>query len=376
MGEVIIKEVLTRRDKRIFIYLPEEIHKKNPSWLPPIYSDEWLLFDEKNNKSYRYADTILYLAYKDSRAVGRIMGIINRRYNEIHNERNGRFCFMECYEDQEVVHALISKVEEWAIEKGMVKIVGPLGFSDKDPQGFQIDGFEHQKFIVCPTNDRYLPEMLEKEGYSKEEDLVNYLARVPEELPEIYQKVISRVSQNNGYKIVEFRSKREFKNYIIPVLELMNQTFAEIYGFVPLEDTEKKEMASRYMMILNPKFVKVVEAADGVVGFAIGIPDISEAVRKSSGRLFPFGIIRILIALRSSKKLLMLLGGVRKDYRNKGLDVLMAVKMLQACMTHKMELIDLHLILEKNTRMRAECERIGGEVIKRFRIFQKQLLSN
>jgi hypothetical protein len=375
MGEVIVREVISKKDKRVFIYLPSEIHSNNSKWLPPIYSDEWLLFDEKNNKSYRYADTVLYLAWRDNKPVGRIMGIINKRYNEIHDEKNGRFCFIESYEDQEVVHALITRVEEWAKERGMVKLVGPLGFSDKDPQGLQIEGFEYQKFIVCPTNERYLPEMIQKEGYSKEEDLVNYLAKVPAELPEVYQKILSRVTQNNGYKVVEFHSKREFNNYIIPVLDLMNQTFAEIYGFVPLEDNEKKEMASRYMMILNPKFVKVVEAPDGVVGFAIGIPDISEAIRKSGGRLFPLGILRILIALRTSKKLLMLLGGVRKDYRNKGLDVLMAVKMLQACMNHKMELIDLHLILEKNTRMRAECERIGGRVIKRFRIFQKALFN-
>jgi hypothetical protein len=375
MGDVVVKQVITKKDKRIFIYLPSEIHKNNPIWLPPIYSDEWLLFDEKNNKSYRYADTVLYLAWRGNKPVGRIMGIINRRYNEIHNENNGRFCFMESYDDQDVVHAMIEKVELWAREKGMVKLVGPLGFSDKDPQGFQIEGFEHQKFIVCPTNGSYLPVLIEKEGYSKEEDLVNYLAKVPAELPEVYQKILTRVSQSNGYKIVEFRTKRELRKYIIPVLELMNQTFSEIYGFVPLEDNEKKEMASRYMMILNPKFIKVVEAPDGVVGFAVGIPDISEAVRKSGGKLYPFGVLRILIALRTSKKLLMLLGGVRKDYRNKGLDVLMAVKMLQASMEFKMELIDLHLILEKNTRMRAECERIGGQVIKRFRIYQKSLVN-
>ena len=153
----------------------------------------------------------------------------------------------------------------------------------------------------------------------------------------------------------------------------MNQTFMEIYGFVPLEDNEKKEIASRYMMILDPRFIKVVEASDGLVGFAVGIPDISDAVRRSGGRLFPFGIIRILVELKRSKKLLMLLGGVRKSYRGKGIDVLMAVKMLQACMENEMEMIDLHLILENNYRMRAECERIGGRIIKKFRIYQKDL---
>jgi hypothetical protein len=373
MNEIVIKEVKTRSDKRKFIYLPEKVHKNDPNWLPPLYIDEWELFNEKKNKSYRYSDTVLYLAYKNGKVAGRVMGIINKRYNEIHNEQHGRFCFMECYEDQGIVHALITKVEEWAREKGMIKLVGPLGFSDKDPQGFQIEGFGYPKFIVCPTNDPYLPEMITREGYDKIRDLVNYLAETPAEMPLIYQKVLSRVAHNEEYKIIEFKSKKELKPYIVPVLELMNQTFMEIYGFVPLEDQEKREFADRYMMIIDPKFIKVVEARDGLIGFAIGIPDLSEGVLKARGRIFPFGIFKILRASKRSKKLLMLLGGVRKDYRGKGIDVLMAVKLFEACIINKMKLIDLHLVLEVNAKMRAECERIGGKVIKRFRIYQKDL---
>jgi hypothetical protein len=195
MGDILIKEVVTRQDKRNFIYLPSKVHKSNQNWLPTIYVDEWELFNEKKNKSYQYSDTILFLAIRDSIIVGRIMGIINRRYNTIHNEQHGRFCFMECYEDQEIVHALISKVENWAREKGMTRLVGPLAFSDKDPQGFQIEGFEHPKFIVCPTNDPYLPEMIALEGYYKRIDLVNYLAKTPTDLPQVYKTILSRVSQ-------------------------------------------------------------------------------------------------------------------------------------------------------------------------------------
>ncbi len=374
MDEIVIKEVLSKKDKRKFIYFPEEVHKNDPTWLPPIYMDEWELFDDKKNKSYQYADTILCLAYRGNKIVGRVMGIINRRYNEIHNEQHGRFCFMESFEDQEVVHELIKKIENWAKEKGMVKLVGPLAFSDKDPQGFQIEGFEYPKFIVCPTNDSYLPEMIEVEGYTKHRDLVNYLAKTPEDLPEVYKKILTRVSENKDYKIVEFKTKKELRPYVVPALELMNQTFMEIYGFVPLKDQEKQELASRYMMILDPKFIKVIEAKDGLIGFAIGIPDISEGIRKAGGKLFPFGIFKIIRESKRSKKLLMLLGGVRKDYRGKGIDVLMAVKILQAGIEHKMELIDLHLVLETNTKMRAECERIGGKIIKRFRIYQKDLM--
>src|ERR1035437_8775869 len=331
MSELLIKEVVTKSDKRKFIYLPSQVHKNNPNWLPPLYMDEWELFNEKKNKSYQYADAILYLAYKDKKPVGRIMGIVNRRYNEIHNEQHGRFCFMECYEDQEIVHALITKVEEWAKAKGMQKLVGPLAFSDKDPQGFQIEGFEHPQFIVCPTNDSYLPEMISLEGYSKHRDLVNYLARIPREMPLVYQKILSRVSKIKEYKIIEFKSKKELKPYIIPVLELLNQTFVEIYGFVPLTDQEKTELASRYLMVLDPKFITVIEAPDGLIGFAVGMPDISEGIKRARGKLFPFGFLHILREAKKSKKLLMLLGGVRNDYRGKGIDVLMGVKLLHDC---------------------------------------------
>ena len=373
MGDIIIKEVITRQDKKKFIYLPSKVHKNNSDWLPPIYLDEWELFNEKKNKSYQYSDTVLYLAYRDKKIVGRIMGIINKRYNTIHNEQHGRFCFLECYEDPDVVHALISKVENWAREKGMIKLVGPLAFSDKDPQGFQIEGFEYPQFIICPTNDIYLPEMILNEGFEKHLDLVNYLAKTPDEVPLIYKKILSRVSENKEYKIVEFNSKKELKPYLFPILELMNQTFLEIYGFVPFNDQEKKEFVDRYMMILDPKFIKVVEGHDGLIGFAGGIRDISEGIKRAGGKLLPFGIFKILRESKRSKKLLMLLGGIKKEYRGKGIDVLMAIKILQSCIEYKVEFIDVHLVLENNLKMRRECERIDGRIIKKFRIFQKDL---
>jgi len=220
MGELVIKEVLTRKDRHDFIYLPEKVHKNEPNWLPPIYMDERELYNKKKNKSYQYADAILLLAYRDKKPVGRIMGIINNRYNAINNEQHGRFCFMECYNDKEVFHALLTRVEEWAKQKGMTRIIGPLGFSDKDPQGFQIEGFEYPQIMTAATNSPYMPELIVAEGYEKKVDLVNYLAKMPDEFPLIYEKVLSRIANNKEYKIIEFLSKKELKPYIIPVLNL------------------------------------------------------------------------------------------------------------------------------------------------------------
>ncbi len=373
MEKITLREVVTRKELRDFIYLPEKVHRNEPAWLPPIYMDERELYDKKKNKSYGYADALLLLAYRGKKPVGRIMGIINRRYNEINQENHGRFCFMECYNDPEVFHALISAIEEWARDKGMSELVGPLGFSDKDPQGFQIEGFEYPQFITSATNSPYLVTLLENEGYTKKIDLVNYLGDIPKEFPAIYERVLERINQSVDYQIVEFRSKKALKPYIIPILELMNQTFAEIYGFVPLTDKEKSEFAARYLPILDPSFIKAVRKGDELIGFAIGMPDLSEGIRACRGRLLPFGIFRVLKESKRSRKLIMMLGGVKKEYRGKGIDVMMGVKILQDAISSRMETIDSHLVLEDNVRMRGEYDRIGCKVVKKFRIYRKVL---
>lgn len=373
MAQIIIKEVLTRRDLREFIYLPARVHENDPCWLPPIYNDEWLLFNRKKNRSYKYADAVFYLACKDNKVVGRIMGLVNNRYNSIKKERNGRFCFMEAINDIEVVRALLDKVEQWVKDKGMVKIVGPLGFSDKDPQGFQIEGFEYPYLFTAATNSQYLPAMMESLGYYKEVDLVNYNIPMPDPVPSLYLKAFDRFSKSGEFKIIEFRSKKEIKPFIIPILELMNQTFSDIYGFVPLNDPEKQEFASRYLPILDPEFVKVVSRGDEYVGFVVALPDLSKGIIAAKGKLFPFGLFMILSAMKKSKKLMLMLGGIRKDCRGQGIDVLMAIKMLESARKRQMTLIDSHLILENNLRMRAECDRLDGKIVKRFRIYQKQL---
>lgn len=373
MSEITVKEVVSRRDLRHFIYLPEKVHRDEPDWLPPIYMDEWELYDRKKNKSFGYADALLLLAFRDGKPAGRIMGLINRRYNEINSEAHGRFCFMECYNDSDVFHALISRIEDWARQNGMNKLVGPLGFSDKDPQGFQIEGFEYPQFITSANNSPYMVNLIENEGYARKIDLVNYLGDMPKEFPVVYERVLERINRSQEFTITEFPTKKTLRPYILRVLELMNDTFSEIYGFVPLNDKEKADFAARYMPIIDPKFIKVVEKDGQLIGFAIGLPDLSAGIKACRGRLLPFGILKVLRESKRSKKLIMMLGGVRKEFRGKGIDVLMGVKILQDGIKSRMESLDSHLVLEDNLRMRGEYERIGCKVVKKFRIYQKDL---
>ncbi len=373
--EIEIKEVTGRKLRRRFIHLPARIHNGHPNWVPPIYMDDRAFFNPARNKSFQYSDTILLLAYRDRRPVGRIMGIINRRYNELKGEKHARFCFLECWNDGEVASALLGAVEEWSRGKGMVKLVGPLGFSDKDPQGLLIEGFDKPQVIATTCNFPYLPELVESNGFTKETDLVVYTLDIPKEVPETYRRVSERVLGRSNMVVREFMRRKELKPAIRPVLQLMNDTFQGIYGFDPLTGKEMDEFAARYIPLLDPKFIKVIENDKGdVIAFIIGMPDLSKGIQRSRGYLFPIGIFYILRSGKKTRQLNLMLGAIREDYRGHGLDAVMGARMIEAAHEGGLETIDSHLELEDNHKVRAEMERMGGVVYKRYRIFQKPIL--
>ncbi len=370
-----VKEVKTKKDLKTFIYLPEKIHKNHKNWVPPIYMDEFAFFNPKKNKSFAYSDTIMLLAYQDGVAVGRIMGIIQHRYNQLHNENDARFAFMETYKDPAVFKALISAVEQWARDKGAENMVGPLGFSDKDPQGFMIMGFDEPPIISANLNFPFMPEFLEQNGYRKKYDLVVYQIPVPETIPAFYKAIYHRVlSRHPQWKVLEFQSKKELKPYIKPVLTLLNETFKDIYAFSPFEEYEMEDFAKRYLPVLDPEFIKAVEDENGqLIAFIIAMPEISEGIRRARGRVLPTGIFKILAAQKKTDMLTLLLGGIKEKYRGKGLDVILGYHILQSAIRRGFKTVDSHLELEHNRRVRAEMERMGGKVYKRFRIYQKKL---
>jgi len=369
-----IIEVKTRKQLKAFIHLPAKIHKNHSNWVPPIYKDEWQFFDPKKNRSFDYCDSIRLLAYGNKKVVGRIMGLINHKYNNAHNEEDARFSFMETYNNQNIANELINYVEEWAVSKGMKNLVGPLSFSDKDPQGMMVEGFDQSLVIATNCNLRYQVELLENLGFSKKVDLLTYKIDIPKVIPELYEKIYQRRLVSNNIHTIEFKHQKELKPFVIPILNLLNDTFKEIYAFAPMEKREMEEFAKRYISLLDPRFIKVIEnEKNELVAFIITMPDISPGIIKSKGYLFPFGIFYILRAQKKTKQLNLLLGGIRPDYRDTGLDAVLGVKLLQEAHAAKLEYIDSHLVLETNTKMRAELERIGGNIYKRYRIFAKPL---
>jgi hypothetical protein len=374
--EIKIVEVTSHKLLHSFINLPAEIHAEHPNWVPPIYMDDRGFFNKKKNKSFLYCDTVLALAYKNNKPAGRIMGIINRRYNQASGDNDARFCFMETWNDPEVFHSLISFVENWARKMKCHNLVGPLGFSDKDPQGFMVEGFSEPVVLATNCNFPFMPELLFQEGYSKKVDCVVYKIPVPHEIPEFYNAIYERALRNNHIRILEFTSRKKLKPLIHPILRLLNETFADIYAFDPFEEQEMNDFANRYLPLLDPHFIKVItDLENNIIAFVIAMPDISKGIIACKGRVIPFGIFQIIKSRKRAKQLNLLLGGVKEEYRGKGLDVIMGVKMLETAKKRGLEYIDSHLELETNQLVRKEMERMDGVVYKRFRVFKKALLN-
>jgi hypothetical protein len=370
-----VREVQSRRDLKTFIHLPEKIHSGQPNWLPPLYMDEWKYFDPAKNKTFSYCPTLRLLAWRDGRPVGRVMGIINSRFNEYRKEGLVRFGYLETWEEPEVVHALLQRVEDWARGLGMTRIIGPYGFSDQDPEGYLIDGFEHHATIATYYNFEWLPRFVENEGYTKDIDYFVYKLAVPKEIPEFYMKIYERGVRKGNFKVVEFRKRKELRPWIRPILGLMNEcyTAGNIYGFAPLDEKEMDDLAKRYMPILDPRFIKVVARGSEVMAFIVAMPDMSAGIRKARGHLFPFGFIRVLRAAKKTKQIDLLLGAVKEVHRGLGLDALMGAKMLMAARDAGFEIMDTHHEMEANVAVRAIMERMGGKVYKRYRVYQKAL---
>lgn len=372
---ITIRPVTTRSELKKFIHLPARIHKDHHNWIPPLYGDEWVFFSEKKNKSFAHCDTVLFLAYRGKELVGRIMGIIHLDYNRDKKENNARFNFLEAWDDREVIEALVAAVADWAREKGTEKLVGPLAFSDKDPQGYLVEGYDEPMVIASHCNYKYITDHLADMGFVKEIDLVVYKVPVPEKTPELYLKIAERAERNNPeLSLIEFKNKIQLRRYIRPILTLVNETFTGIYGFTPFTPEEMDDFANRYILVLDPRFIKaIIDKEKQVVAFVVGMPDISKGIMKSRGYLFPFGFIPVLTSGRKAKQLNLMLGAVHPDYQGKGLDTILGRAMLDSARKAGKTHMDSHLEMETNTKVRAEMEYMGGEVYKRYRIFQQKL---
>lgn len=372
---ITIKEITSEQDLKTFIYLPERLHQKHYNWVPPLYMDEKKFFNPKKNPAFSHNTTALFLAYKNNEVVGRVMGIVPLDFNQLKNVKSARFSYLETNEDEAVFQALIQKVEEWARQQGCTEVIGPMGFSDKEPQGFLLKGFDEPQMPVTNHSFDFMVDFITRQGYKPYIELCQYEVPLSQEMVNRYDIFAQRVLQQHQISVKEFKHIREVKPFVKSVFELINSTYTDIYGFTKVSEQEAEEFAQRFLPLLNPRLIKIVTNKEGkVIAFVIAMPNVNEGIQKARGHLFPFGWFHILRAMKTSKRLVLLLGAVQNEMQNKGLDAMLAVKLLNSAIQLGFKVMDSHLIMRKNTKMRGIIERIdGNRMYKEYGIFRKEI---
>ncbi|MRR09159.1 hypothetical protein EG831_03540 [bacterium] len=369
---VVIREVTDKKDLKRFIHFPFSLYRGHPNWVPPLLLDEFHTLRRDKNPAFEYCEARYWLAYKDGRLAGRIAGIINRRYIEKWGNTYARFGWVDFIDDAEVVESLFGAVEQWARERGMTGIHGPLGFTDMDHEGMLVEGFNELGTLAAIYNHPYYPRRLEAIGYAKDVDWVEFEVKVPAALPEKAERVEKIVMKKLGVRVLPAKTARQMLPYARDMFHVLNAAFAPIYAFVPLNEKQIDLYVKQYFSFIRPEFTKIVlDRNDKVAAFVIGMPSLSRALQKARGRLFPFGFIHILLAMRKPRYIDLYLGAVRPDLQGTGTDALLMTELNRSVIAAGIVSVETNIELEDNVAVQNHWKYYDARQHKRRRCYIK-----
>ena len=374
-----IRIVENKKDLKTFVKVPFSIYKNDPYWVPPLIVEEMDTFNPAKNPSYELADARLFVAYRDNKPVGRVAAILNHAANKKYNTKNMRFGWFESIEDYEVTVALLDTVEDWARETGMETMSGPHGFTDLDPEGMLVEGFDQLPTLAVFYNYSYYPEFMDNYGFQKDVDYIEFKSEISHEtgVPEKLARLVERIRERSNLNVLQLRSRKDVLKWGPPVMELIDETYKEIYGAVPLTQTLIQYYVDKYLSYIDPNLIKVVTNGDNqLVGVMITMPSLSRAFQKAKGRLFPFGWYHLLRGLKQRETIDFYLAGIKEKYRGKGVDLLMVVELLKTILDKGFKYTESNPELETNTKIHAQWKHFNPEQHKRRRIYKKNIGTN
>lgn len=371
---VIIKEVTNKSETKKFVNFQFDLYKNNKYWVPPLKADEVTDLSPDKNPAFEFCEAKLWLAYKDDKIVGRIAGIINRRYIEKWKNNYARFGWVDFIDDPEVSDALFDTAEKWAKEKGVESIHGPLGFTDFDPEGTLIEGYEEVGTLGAIYNYPYYPEHIERLGYKKDTDWVEYQVFGIKDIPEKVSRIANIVEKRLGLTIVKAKKAKDLLPYAHDIFHVLNAGFKDLYGFVELSPAQIDKYVKQYFSFIKPEYVPVILDKDGkVAAFGITMPSLSSAFQKAKGSLFPFGFWHILRAMKNNKGLDLYLAAVRPDLQDKGLNALFMHETNKLILKYNIEFVETNRELEGNEKVQAQWRHYNHRQHKRRRCYIKKL---
>ena len=369
-----IQEVLTKKDLKQFILFPRKLYADNPNWIPDLISDELTNLNSRKNPAFNFCEARYFLAKKHGEIVGRIAGIINNKSNNKWQQKRMRISRFDFIDDNETVDALLGAVESYAKEKGILEVHGPLGFTDLDKEGALIEGFDRRSTFFTYYNAPYYQTQYERCGYNKDIDWVEYLAKIPQEASEKISRICDVVKKRNKITRFEFKTKRQLKPRIREIFDLINEAYAGLYGVTEITEEQKDVYVDQFLALINPDYlILLLDKEDKLCAFGLGIPSMADAVKKSKGRLFPVGWIRLYKAIQANDTLDLCLIAVRPDLQKAGLTAVLMHEMTISCARNNIKQAESGPELELNENVQALWKHYDVEIHKRRRCFIKTI---
>ena len=374
---VVIKTVKTKKDLVSFVKFGNKFYKGHKCYVPSMPSDDLVTFDRNKNAAFEFCEAEYFLAYKNNELVGRVAAIVNHKANEAWNVRQVRFGWFDFIDDLDVSKALLDAVIVFGKSKGMNQIAGPLGFTDFDPEGMLVEGFDRMCTMALFYNHPYYPEHMKKHGYVKETGWLEYRITIPEEVPERLKKLSEVVLERYNLKLVK-KTKSEVmrEKYGQKIFQLINETYCNLYGFSLLSPKQIDQFVDTYLGVVNMNMLTFVENENGeLVGAALTMPSIASALQKCNGEIFPIGWWHILKSMywKPTDTLELLLIGVRSDYQNRGVNSVLCVDILKNCHRMGFRYAETNANLEDNLKIQAMWAPFEKEQHKKRWIFAKEI---
>lgn len=373
-----IHKVSSPRELRRFARFNYKLYKDNPYSVPDLYSDILKTFSRERNPAFEFCEAEYFLAYQNGKVVGRVAAIINHKANATWGKKAVRFGWIDFIDDLDVSRALLKAVEQWGADKGMTTMEGPLGFTDMDAEGMLIEGFDELSTMATIYNYPYYPEHMEKLGLEKAIDWVEMKLKVPERLPEQYEKIARIVQQRLNLHVRKLRSVREIRRTGLgyKIFDLVNEAYKPLFGYSEMTKAQIDRYINEYLPILDLSMVTLVEDSDNeLVGVGISMASLSTALQKAKGRLWPFGWWHLLKALFIKRPpiLDLLLIAIKPEYQGKGVNAMMFADLIPIYIKHGFEWGETNPELEVNDKIQSQWHYLENRIHKRRRCYTKRL---
>ncbi len=373
---VIIKEVSNKDELNKFVKFQLSHYADNEYFIPPLIRDELNTFDKNKNPVFEFCETVQYIAYDNDKIVGRIAGILNHRSNDKFKQKQARFGWVEFIDDTNISSALISKVESWAKSKGMNELIGPMGFTDLDFEGCLVEGFDQIGTASTIYNYPYYENHILSLGFEKDVDWVEFKIYIPEGIPDKHIRISEIVKKKYNLTVIKPTDRKKLlEEYGQKVFDLLNLAYADLYGFCELTQKQIDYYIDMYLGMIRLDCVRIiVDSENNVIGFGIAVPSLSKAQQKAKGKLFPFGFVHMLKALKMSNDVIDLyLVGVHPDYQSKGVNALLFTELIPQFIENGYKFAESNPELEQNEKVQGQWEYFERVQHKRRRAYKKQI---